>query len=130
MKRSGPLRRRAPLRADPAKARAWAGRRSRLPYRSARKEAARADEFATRAIVFARDGYRCRLDAHAAAGRCVGPLTPHHRRKASAAGAYSVDNLVTLCAQHNAWVEDHPRLARDLGLVVREGDPEWEALGG
>lgn len=26
-------------------------------------------------------------------------------------------------------VEDNPRLAHDLGLVVRPGDPQWESLG-
>lgn len=41
-------------------------------------------------------------------------------------------NLIPACNWSNEWVEDRPRLVRELfgdRLVVREGDPEWEALG-
>lgn len=96
-----------------------------------------------RAAVFERDRYRCVLaDLERSpvfmnkSGRdepeCAGELTPHHRRKASSAGAYSMENLLTLCVFHNCFVEDNPDVVRaDYGtwLVVREGDPEWDSLG-
>lgn len=94
-----------------------------------------------RQAVYARDRHRCLLEpmgrqhglttAHVVPP-CRGPLTPHHRRKAGAGGSWSMENLVTLCAGHNGWVEDEPDDARDIfgtTLVVREGDPEWEELG-
>lgn len=63
---------------------------------------------------------------------CGGPLAWHERRKRSAGGSIlNPDNLVGACNRHNEWVEDNPGLARQLGgtrLVVREGDPEYEAL--
>lgn len=87
---------------------------------------------AVRENVFARDGYRCVLDGKAAPDSCSGRLTFHHRRKASAGGAYVEENGLSLCEGHNGAVEDHPDLARLLygdWLVVREGDDEWEQLG-
>jgi hypothetical protein len=54
----------------------------------------------------------------------------HHLRKRSAGGALcDPDNVMRSCDPCNVWVEDHPRLARDLGLVVREGDSAWARLG-
>lgn len=80
-----------------------------------------------RAAVFARDG-GCVLAGVAV--RCGGGLTFHHRRKAGAAGAYTVQNGAALCAIHNTWVEDNPKLVRDWhpDLVVRPGDDEWLEL--
>ncbi len=40
------------------------------------------------------------------------------------------DNVVRSCNAGNLWIEDHPTLARELGLVVREGDPDWTRLRG
>jgi 5-methylcytosine-specific restriction endonuclease McrA len=76
---------------------------------------------AIRQQVFDRDG-GCLL-ASEDAGECAGPDTPHHLLKASAGGPYTLDNLVTLCARHNTWVEDNPEHARRLGMVRRG----WEA---
>jgi hypothetical protein len=100
------------------------------------------DEKTVQRAVFERDGHRCqlyyfvglRLDVELGefeVPRCQGPNTFHHRRKASAQGAYVEANGVTLCALHNRWVEDHPdRAVLVLPLlVVREADPEWESLG-
>lgn len=67
--------------------------------------------------MFERDGYLCALVALKPGHRCAGPLTPHHLKKASAGGSYTADNLVSLCAYANGWVEDEPREARALGLV-------------
>jgi len=57
----------------------------------------------------------------------------HERRKRSSAGSLVVAaNLIPACNWCNGWIEDNPAEARDLFgdfLVVREGDPEWDALG-
>jgi hypothetical protein len=112
-------------------------RTTRLSPRSAKALAAAASHDVTRHLVFARDGHRCQVAVVAAAtgralGGCYGPLTPHHRRKASAGGAYRVPNLVTACSQHNDAMEadaDLAAWAHTVGLVVRRGDPEWAELG-
>ena len=110
-------------------------RRTRIKPVSDRKVAERADHEVIRLRVFARDRV-CQVYAWGytryAVGPCHGPMTPHHRRKASAAGAYSFENLVACCLGHNEALEsdaDLARWARTVGLVVREGDAEWESLG-
>lgn len=65
--------------------------------------------------------------------------TRHHRRKQSAMGSDGPDNLMLCCGGCNGVIEDQAGLVRELSetlatdlgwrrLVVREGDPEWEAL--
>jgi hypothetical protein len=57
----------------------------------------------------------------------------HERRKRSAGGSLvNPENLIPACNRCNGWVEDNPRLVRevfDTELVVREGDAEWVRLG-
>lgn len=92
---------------------------------SAKRAAGAEDRRDVRMELFARDHGHCLLDVNEYApvvGACAGPWTPHHRRKASHGGAYDLENLVTLCAGHNGWVEDHPIEAHALGLVCREGE--------
>lgn len=72
-----------------------------------------------REAVFLRDQMKCRLATVQAAGPCGYQMTVHHLKKASAGGAYSLENLVTLCAVHNDWCEDHPIAAAHLGMVIR-----------
>lgn len=106
-------------------------RRTRLRPVSAQRADDRDRRAEVRAAVFARDR-GCVLHAwQDVTGGCMGPLDPHHRRKASAGGAYSTANLVVLCRRHNQWVEDEPKVAKLLApsLVVRSGDPEWTRLG-
>lgn len=118
------------LTTDPQKAREWQQRsRGSLGARSRQKEAERRTEAHVREQVFARDrGCVLRMVEGSA---CYGHMTPHHRRKAGAGGAYSMKNLVTLCVHHNGAVEDEPDYYRTKFpfLVVREGDEEWESLG-
>lgn len=86
---------------------------------------------ATRAEVYARDG-QCMIAARLDVGPCRGHETPHHRRKASQGGAYSLANLVAACSVHNDALEENADLAaaaRAVGLVVRRGDPDWDACG-
>lgn len=56
----------------------------------------------------------------------------HERRKSSAAGSReNPANLLAACSWGNGFIEDEPELVRERtgdALVVREGDPEWEAL--
>ncbi len=100
-------------------------RGKRLSPRSAKREAEAAERFVVRERVFARDGHQCVVPrlaalagvASAVVGACFGPLTYHHLKKASAGGPYTVDNGASTCAFHNGWIEDHPYLARSLGLV-------------
>jgi hypothetical protein len=54
----------------------------------------------------------------------------HERRKRSSQGSLThPENLMDCCSPCNSAIEDHPRIARMLGLVVRPGDPEWDELG-
>lgn len=101
--------------------------KTKADYVSAMKER-------TRRAVFDRDG-GCVVAGERWVGGdphvCTGPLTAHHRRKASALGSYTMDNLVTLCATANRQLEDEPDELRALypWLIVREGDPEFARLG-
>lgn len=123
MKRSTPLTRRTPLtRGGPLA-------RTPLAKISPRKRRELRESRPVVQAVFDRDG-ACILRGHAAvAGPCFGGMTPHHLRKQSAErGGWSLDNLVTLCAGHNdGWVEDHPPVARRLGLVVTRGETTRDA---
>lgn len=101
MKRSGPIR-----------------------SKSTRRRKADSATAELRALVASR---LCILRNLPAAGDCAGPGTPHHLLKASAGGRTDGENLVTLCAHHNRWVETEPELARRLGLVVRPGLDHAEA---
>ena len=103
------MRRRRPLLADPAKARAWRDR-------SARAQALDDDERAVREAVFRRDG-GCLLRRLDADHRCLGPLTYHHLLKRDR--RYTVEGGVALCAGGNVAVEDDPDHHHALGLVVR-----------
>lgn len=70
-------------------------------------------------IELADGGHRC-------AGEAIGL---HERRKRSSLGSLlNRANLRRCCAPCNSWVEENPRLAHMLGLVVRPGDREWHDL--
>lgn len=62
--------------------------------------------------------------------RCTRVATEiHHRRKRSSAGALAHrDNATPSCHDGNMAVEHYPLVARAAGMVLREGDPDWERL--
>lgn len=114
----------------PAKTAKAKGRRStRIPPFSDKRRASFDLHDRMRQQVFDRDG-GCVL-ADETDLECSGRMTVHHRRKAGAAGSWSMANLVCLCAGHNVDIEDRPAYYRERWpwLVVREGDAEWDALG-
>lgn len=127
MNRSKPLRSKKAW-PNPAK------RRQPLQARSEAKIEARPEEILVWEAVQKRDR-TCRVAAMISrhlAGPCFGDDTPHHRRKAGAGGAYSLENIRLVCLGHNGALEDDPELAaaaEAIGLVIREGDSSWERLG-
>lgn len=83
------------------------------------------------AAAFERDGWEL-VDDEWVGGRCIphergwphpehcyGQPTPHRLRKGSNQGLYTTDNVVAACAFSNSDIENHSRLAKRLGLVVR-----------
>lgn len=53
----------------------------------------------------------------------------HELRKRSAGGSLTnLANLRRACNRCNGWVEDHPTVAHELGLVVRAGDTTFDEL--
>jgi hypothetical protein len=114
--------------------------RAKSPARAA-EEPARA---AVRAAVIERDGgcvLRPGTELHAQlvdaglerVAACFGGPSYHHRRKEGRGGAYSMANGRALCTHHNELLEadaTFARWGRQVGLVVRRGDPEWASLGG
>jgi len=110
-------------------------KRTRINAMSEKRRARQEEGAKVRQQVFQRDRFRCLLDGrpHPTVPRCHGPATVHHMRKAGQGGAYSMVNLVTLCAGHNDWLEeaDGARFGEAVGLVIRRGtthDEAWAAL--
>jgi 5-methylcytosine-specific restriction endonuclease McrA len=98
-------------------------RKTPLKQQSDRRRSESDDRADVREQVYRRDYWTCRLERASRqrddVPECSGPLTPHHLKKASAGGPYTLENLVTLCRGHNSWVEDAPLLATELGMVIR-----------
>lgn len=61
---------------------------------------------------------------------CTGEATElNHRRKRSAQGALANPaNVEPCCHSCNMLTEAEPDVAKELGIVVRPGHPEWDAL--
>jgi hypothetical protein len=112
-----------PPRRKPLARSGWLNRGKSLNRRSKRKAREIRESRPVVAAVRERDGGCVLRDVHA----CWGPLDPHHLRKQSQGGKWTEQNLVCLCRAGNGWVEDHPRAAHHLGLVVRDGEPVWWA---
>lgn len=94
-------------------------RRTRLRPFSAKTVAARPEHDRVRAEVFERDGWTCRVKGRGYAIPCFGPPTVHHLRKSSGGGAYTLANLICLCAHHNEAVERFPDWSEEVGLAER-----------
>jgi hypothetical protein len=129
------LRRSSPMKRDGAGARRFANaarkplkrtemkpaagmKRKPLRAKSEKRAAQRPHEEAVIEAVYVRDG-GCILrtyEGHVCGGK---RQTPHHLQKQSAGGAWSLENVVCLCAAGNGAVEDDPPWARIVGLVVR-----------
>lgn len=61
---------------------------------------------------------------------CIGKVQGrHHLRKQSQGGGEQDENVLLSCNHCNGAVEDYPARAKELGLTISEGDPDWERLG-
>lgn len=122
MKRSGPPKRRTPLRADPAKARDWE-RRSRKPLPAkgakARREQSALDAF--RAAL--RGRHWCEGNTpDCPPGRHPG-TDPHHVWPSDRdRGVHNPARGLLLCRAAHDWAHDHPDQARPLRLLLQDGD--------
>ncbi len=65
-------------------------------------------------------GHRC--------GRSCSQI--HHRRTVKDLGQWRLGaNHLPVCVACHAAIHSHPLLSRRLGLLVAQGDPEWDLLG-
>ena len=127
MKRSGPPRRRKPLRADSERTRAWKDRsRKPLPARSKRRRAELQERHQVRLTVIARDkGCAARgipgVPHGAIGGRA--PLEVHElKRGAHRSEVYlDPDWCLALCPASHDWVTENPQAAIEAGLAL----PGW-----
>jgi hypothetical protein len=115
----------------PAKRKPW---HSTVPFKSAKRADRRPVEERLFAAILERDGgcvVAGELWVDDEPHVCEGPDTPHHRRKQSAQGGWTMHNLVVLCAKANSDVERFPAWVREHypWLVVRFGDAEYDECG-
>lgn len=106
-------------------------RRSRTLSPESERRAAEAEEYAAlRATLLPAPCGAGLALAKLGLGFCTREATElHHRRKRSSAGALAhPGNVIPVCHSCNMAIEDYPAEARAAGLVVREGDPEWDRL--
>jgi hypothetical protein len=70
------------------------------------------------AEVIARDG-RCMARAYGAPEQCMGALVAHEvvKRSQMRDAHLDVENCLAVCWRHNSWIEDEPKLAKELGLM-------------
>jgi 5-methylcytosine-specific restriction endonuclease McrA len=101
MKRSGPIKRRTPLKRS-----------------SGLKQKRKGLASDVRSEVFLRDK-GCRGRALIPDLSCWGKLDPHHILRRSQGGQDTPENLVTLCRAHHDWVHAYPESSRQLGLLKR-----------
>lgn len=119
MKRSGPLRRKTPLRQSAASRSERSGRSDAVdaPKPKRRRSAGRSGPSqATRDEVIARDG-GCVAASLVPEVRCLGSGHIHHVLPRSQGGGHDVSNLVLVCLGHHGWIHDHPARSYELGLL-------------
>lgn len=120
MKRSGPLRRKTPLRSTPPPVgiAPIPGRKARLRARS-RKTVAEADQRNdVRFAALVRAGWRCEATSKVPAVSCGGPLDVDEivPRGVRPVGHLDPDNVQVLCRAHHEWKHAHPTEAAAVGL--------------
>lgn len=130
---------RAPIRrGDPPPSAGAQLRRTALRSRSRKRSDFMRDVRAPQVRALRAAGARCELGpviaAAGGASGCTGHVEGLHERRKRSAGGSLVNprNLMASCNRCNSFVECEPALIRELtgtALVVREGDPEWVALG-
>lgn len=144
VKRSGRPERRTPLRSNTPLKRSELERgsgglkRTPLRQRSVKRAGFMREVRAPAVAELVAAGEPCRIGP-VLADEGLGPVCRgvveglHERRKRSAGGSLTnPENLIPACNACNGWVEDYPKLAREVFgsvLVVREGDAEWDSLG-
>lgn len=137
MKRSGPIQRRTPLDSGGELRRTPIARGKGLK-RSGRVNPKRSTARRGRLVLTGEARRALRLAAYdRAGGRCEAGVTDtcpgrlsadafewHHRKLRSQGGDDVIENSLCLCHDCHEWAHQHPRLARDLGLIVPQaGDP-------
>jgi hypothetical protein len=92
--------------------------RKPIPQMSTRRISEREQRAEVIAAAFARDGYLCRARALVPEVVCAGPLDPHEviPRSAWAAGYLVLDNVLSICRSHHAWIDAEPEKAHERGL--------------
>lgn len=137
MKRGGPLKRKTPLKSNSTLGGNSGLKRTPLKQRSAQRSKVMKEDRVPLITALIEAGFSCEIspvlehygcdDSKHCRGKIEGL---HELRKRSAGGSLvNRQNLIPACNWCNSWVEDNPLLAHEWGLVVREGDPEWERLG-
>lgn len=117
------LERKTPLRADPAKVKAWRDRsRKRIPPRSKRRIEEAPERARVRQVVLDRD-QGC-MGRGILPGRCWHPrdepLDVHEVLARGPGGDYlDPENCLALCRGHHQWVTTHPAEAEGLGYRRR-----------
>jgi hypothetical protein len=100
-----------------------AKKRKRVKAVSDKRRDEKPERDRVRAIVWKRDGGKCRLAPFFPDEPCRGELHPHHLKKASAMGPFHEDNMMLACDRHNDLVEEEPDMAEAMGLVDRTQPP-------
>jgi hypothetical protein len=85
---------------------------------SEKRKAALSERALVRWTVICRDNNECQAAHRVPAVECGGPLDVHEiiPRSAWSDGWLRVTNCVLICRAHHQWVDDHPDLAREVGL--------------
>lgn len=147
MKRSGPPKRKTPLKSNkglgggPGLKRTELKRgdsqlkRTELKKRSTERSKFMKDDRVPLIKTLVEAGFGCEICPvlHEAGVpiECNGQIEGMHelRKRSSGGSLTNRNNLVPACNWSNGWIENNPTTAHTLGLVVREGDPLWDQLG-
>lgn len=143
MKRSGPPKRKTPLKTKKG-LQSGSGlksggelKRTELKKRSEKRQRVMQDDRIPLIKQLVEAGFGCEIGpvlehyGEADARHCRGRIEGIHelRKRSDGGSLVNRDNLVPACNFCNGWVEDHPAKAREIGLVIRAGDPDYERLG-